>query len=382
MNKDSDAPRQDSAADTLCADTLYQRVGAVYKTHGEKAALELINAAYALVTINKDTKLHQAANKALRAVESASKGPASNRAKAAAMKEAVDECDWLTQLKGREWGDSYRGSPNDLTRLGFISGRRKGPRFWVKNQPIAYHKEGQSLRSYMTYTGQELRVMDYAVLVFLYHLHRSSGTAEAIKTPAAAIIIGAGWAATTSEIGGNLYAKLERTLVRLYEVSFTIHEPNRLGVLAPPPRKVVFSNRPSALTEDLDTSNRMRFRRLLGMLDINTDGSYTTKIGDSAAPIWAAAGFSVWPAEERNALKSTLAIWLHAYYATHRMPYAIKITTFQELMHVKELRRRDMERALTSLVEIGFLSNYSISQSGLVTVIRTQKDLDSPGRDR
>jgi hypothetical protein len=87
------------------------------------------------------------------------------------------------------------------------------------------------------------------------------------------------------------------------------------------------------------------------------------------------AGYSHIDWNQRMALgKSTLAKWLHGFYATHAKPYAYKVETLHKLCGslaaLKEFRRM-LKKALSDLVNVGAIQSWSIDQDDLVTIQRT-----------
>ena len=88
------------------------------------------------------------------------------------------------------------------------------------------------------------------------------------------------------------------------------------------------------------------------------------------------AGYSHIDWNQRMALgKSTLAKWLHGFFATHAKPYPYKVGTLHNLCGStdKSLRsfRQKLKKALDELVNIGAFEGWSIDQDDLVTVQRT-----------
>lgn len=101
------------------------------------------------------------------------------------------------------------------------------------------------------------------------------------------------------------------------------------------------------------------------------------------------AGYSHIDWNQRMALgKSTLAKWLHGFYATHAKPYPYKVETLHNLCgsaaSMKEFKRM-LKKALDDLVGVSAIESWSIDQDGLVTVLRTpsraqQKHLNRAAR--
>ena len=88
------------------------------------------------------------------------------------------------------------------------------------------------------------------------------------------------------------------------------------------------------------------------------------------------AGYSHIDWSQRMALgKSTLAKWLHGFYATHAKPYPYKVETLHNLCGSadKSLRsfRQKLKKALDELVCVRAIDSWIIDQNDLVTVQRT-----------
>lgn len=88
------------------------------------------------------------------------------------------------------------------------------------------------------------------------------------------------------------------------------------------------------------------------------------------------AGYSHIDWNQRMALgKSTLAKWLHGFYATHAKPYPYKVETLHNLCGSldKSLRsfRQKLKKALDELIKVGAIEGWNIDQDDLVTVQRT-----------
>lgn len=87
------------------------------------------------------------------------------------------------------------------------------------------------------------------------------------------------------------------------------------------------------------------------------------------------AGYTHIQWDERMALgKSTLAKWLHGFYATHAAPYPYKVSTLHKLCGSgdKSIRsfRQKLRKALDDLVSVGAIESWNIDDDDLVTVQR------------
>lgn len=77
--------------------------------------------------------------------------------------------------------------------------------------------------------------------------------------------------------------------------------------------------------------------------------------------------------EQRLSLPSGMSTWLHAYLASHKEPYPIKIGTIISgaglTMKTKHHAKAIIVEALDKLIEIDFLASWEI-KNDLVTVVR------------
>jgi hypothetical protein len=77
---------------------------------------------------------------------------------------------------------------------------------------------------------------------------------------------------------------------------------------------------------------------------------------------------------QRLDLPPGLATWLHGYFASHEMPFPIKVGTIKAgaglttttQKHLREL----VKAALNELEQVGFLKDFSLDPDGLVKVER------------
>lgn len=89
-------------------------------------------------------------------------------------------------------------------------------------------------------------------------------------------------------------------------------------------------------------------------------------------------GYSHIDWQQRQALKSNLAKWLHSFYASHADPYSYKLRKFHKLCgsSTKQLRnfRQMFKIALNELVNVGALKSWEISPTDLISVAATPSD--------
>ncbi|HBP30933.1 MAG TPA: hypothetical protein DD666_16135 [Advenella kashmirensis] len=84
------------------------------------------------------------------------------------------------------------------------------------------------------------------------------------------------------------------------------------------------------------------------------------------------SGYSHINWEQRQALRSNLAKWLHGFYSSHASPYSYKIETLRELCGsgTKALWkfRQMLKFALEDLVTVGFIKDWEITRDGKLEI--------------
>lgn len=243
------------------------------------------------------------------------------------------------------WGPGVRGIPNELARTGLFSTRRNSERAIYDNVLIAGARDTR-----VTYTGDELRIKDEDVLMQVYHyqVNRPLGVPWSVSGLEFLRALGA----TT---GARGYQELYQSLDRLARGRITIV---RLG------------------------EKRGDFRFDAGhllahlVIDHETKGNQAIRItiSEDSLRLWESAGFTLVSWEQRLSLGSPLARFLHRYYSTHAAPFKLKVATLYELSGSDVARprkfREQLRTQLQALVDVGFLTSFSISDSDIVSVQR------------
>lgn len=253
------------------------------------------------------------------------------------------------------WVDSVRGAPNEIVRSAlFTAKNRKQPRENLKRAVIAVIGDGE-----IVYTGEELRQDDETVWLQLIHLARENGLATPFQFTPYGFCKALHWPLT-----GQSYDRLDRCMTRLQATSLKITS--------------------SRLRNELSLSMLPRFqskRRKDG-----DGGLWTVRLHDELVILFSEFQYTQLEWQRRLTLPEGLATWLHAYYASHREPFAVKIETLaigaglisentdkERLRDVKKL----LMRALEALKECGFLIDFEITRKGIV-IVRRNGDMPAP----
>lgn len=249
------------------------------------------------------------------------------------------------------WPEVMRSLPNEILRSALFNARnRKNPRAMMKGEPIAVIGDGR-----ISYRGEELRQDDETVWLQLVHLARQHVAGQLVEFTAYSFCKDIEWS-----INSKSYSRLKECLRRMQATGLDVYS-KRLE------RGVSLSMIPFFEYQHGETGKplpRWRVRIAPELVELFGD-NYFTRIE------WA----------QRLQLPDGLATWLHGYLATHRVPHPIKIETLARGAGLTETDkpelRRLVKRALTNLVNCGFLTEFNVHDD-LVTVKRTGNNSSQP----
>ena len=259
------------------------------------------------------------------------------------------------------WVDAVRGAPNEIVRSAlFTAKNRKQAREYLDGAVIAVVGEGR-----ITYTGKELRQDDETVWLQLIHLARENGLSKPFQFTPYSFCKAINW-----PINGQSFDRLDKCMTRLQATSLKIAS-QRLG------DEVSLSMLPGFKAN----------RRKEG-----DGGLWTVRMHDELVFLFSEFQYTRVEWQQRLALPEGLATWLHAYYASHREPFAVKVETLavgaglmteapedaqldaagQDARRKERLRevKKLIVKALEALRETGFLVDFEVTRSGLVNVRR------------
>lgn len=231
------------------------------------------------------------------------------------------------------WSDEKRRFPNELLRSALFNARNRNvPRKYYKKADIAVIFEGR-----ITYQGEELRQDDQVVWLQLIHLARKSPLGNTVEFTPHSFCKSIKW-----PIKNDSYKRLRECLSRMQATALCVYS-NRLK------RGVSISMIPIFEWQDQDQHSLKKYRVQLAPDLIKLfDNVHYTQI--------------VW--EQRLSLPTGIATWLHGYYASHKSPFPVKLETIKRGSGIKTQRpakvRELIERALESLVDVGFLQSWQI----------------------
>ncbi len=237
-----------------------------------------------------------------------------------------------------KWDADNRAAPNEIVRSALFNARNKTKkREYLKQAEIAIIGNGS-----IKYTGEELRQDDETVWLQVLHLARKHPLEDLIEFSAYSILKSLDWPTTVF-----YYKKLEECLNRMAATNVVI-ESQRLGKSCAVSiiRKY----------EKADDGHMWRVWIEKEMRCLFDGNCYT---------------LTEW--EQRLSLPVGIATWLHAYLASHKKPYDIKIETIMLgaglTMSEKRHAAEKIKKALISLVCVGFLKSWQI-ENGKISVQR------------
>ncbi len=233
------------------------------------------------------------------------------------------------------WDDDRRGVPNPFIRGGLFTTRRASDRETIKSQQIV------SLSNYaIHYSGEELRQDDLSLWVCLLNRSRGIKVGEPIFFTAYSLIKDLGWR-MHSENYDKLRAAIERMKLTSMSISTSNGKSGYTGSLI----------RDFAFDAIDDTGNTKWMVRL--------EPTITSLFSVDATTLLE------WDQRRRIGNKATITLWLHAFYSSHREPIPYAVGKIHELCRSEEKRlanfRIRLRQSLEKLVEIGFLTTYSIT---------------------
>ena len=233
------------------------------------------------------------------------------------------------------WTEDRRGVPNPFIRGGLFTTRRSTARESIRSQKIA------SLSNYaINYSGEELRQDDLSLWVCLLTRSRNGKIGQPIYFSAYSMIKDLGW-----RMHSDNYEKLRQSIERMKLTSVSVLTNNsKRGYAGSLIRDYAFD----AIDEKGDVKWMVRLEPAIIEL-YNFDSTTLLE----------------WNQRKKIGARSTIALWLHAFYSSHSEPIPFSVSKIHELSRSEEKKmanfRIRLRQSLDKLVEIGFLVNYKIA---------------------
>ena len=235
------------------------------------------------------------------------------------------------------WPEPARAMPNPALRSALFSAVKSRDRRFINDDVIAA-VNGVQIR----FKGEQLNQEDAEVCTQLFHLARMHPLGIICEFTAHSFLKAIG-----RDTGGQSHNDLYKSIRRLQqpvEVKLAHYR---------------FSGQLVGFCEQDELSKRYKLK-----LNPELAGLFST-------------GWTGLDLEHRQQLRSKpLALWLHAFYATHAEPFPYKVETLRELCgsRTAALRhfRANLRAALKKLKAIGAIQGYDVDKGDLVHVFKTK----------
>ena len=231
------------------------------------------------------------------------------------------------------WADALRCLPNEIVRSALFTARnRKQPRDYLKRAEIAVIGDGR-----ITYQGEELRQDDETVWLQLIHMAKEHPLGQTVEFTPYSFCKAIGWPICKSS-----YERLRACLDRMQATSLAVYS-KRLK------NGVALSMIPVFAWQDEDKQTLKKYR---------------VQVAPQLVELFGDVHYTQLEWKQRLALPDGIATWLHGYFASHREPFPIKLDTIKRGAGMTTERpakvRELIEKALTGLIEVGFLASWEI----------------------
>lgn len=240
------------------------------------------------------------------------------------------------------WDDFNRGAPNPVIRSSLFSVQTTEARSFVKKQTIYSSSNHQ-----ISYTGEQLQQEDLSVWLCIIHMARKQSIENAIYFTTYQLIKDLGW-----KMHSDTYARVKVILSRLKVTGVTIAAGTATAY-------------EGSLIEDIARSENNGQTFWMVQLNPRITGIF---LSDTTTLL-------EWEVRKQIGKKATVALWLHAYYSSHRNPFPISVRKLYELCGSSNRLtgfRVNLNNALIKLVQVGFLESYTVEKD-IVSVIKSKR---------
>lgn len=241
------------------------------------------------------------------------------------------------------WDDGNRGVPNPLIRSGLFTVRSTDKREFIKRKVA-------SLSQYeVHYQGQELQQDDLSVWMSLINMAREMPVADAVYFTGYRLIKDLGLR-MHSDSYKRIRASIERLKVTGLEIASADGTKAYSGSLI---RDYAFES----AEKNGNAKWMVRFESKVAMLFMED----TTTLLE-------------WETRKKIGTRATLALWLHAFYSSHRDPIPLPVAKIHELCGSGDKIssfRRNLDLAFKRLIAVEFLVHYDITND----IVQVKKKL-------
>jgi hypothetical protein len=261
------------------------------------------------------------------------------------LKKVMDERAERVPIQLPLWPEPKRGTPNSFIRSALFAAIQSKDRVFLKDMLLA-SQDGIQVK----FTGEQLNQSDLDVWETIVHQARQHPLGHVCTFTAHSLLKALGL-----PTGNSQHKQLHETIIRLQACSVQARHEGR----------EYFGPLIMQGTKDEETR----------YYNIELNRNLIRLFGENA---WTALDW-----QQRQGLrKEPLTQALHAFYSSHRKPFALKLATIQAYTGSRNKQPADFKRkvrtSLGRLVEIGFLASFRIEKD-LVTVERVPQGLLTQG---
>lgn len=257
--------------------------------------------------------------------------------KLAQMRKSVFEREERMVVQLPLWPEPKRGAPNSFIRSALFAAIQGKDRQFLKEATLA-SQDGITVK----YTGEQLNQGDLDVWETIAHRAREQPLGTVASFTAHGLLKALGL-----PTGNSQHKQLHSAILRL-----------------------------TACAVEVTHEGRTYFGPLIksGAKDEITR-HYSVELNKAIIKLFGENQWTALDWQQRQALrKQPLAQALHAFYSSHRQPYAVKLATLQAYTGSRNKQaasfKRQVRIALQELVEVGFLASFSLDGE-LVKVTRS-----------
>lgn len=234
-----------------------------------------------------------------------------------------------------------RGVPNCCLRSALFGMIQRGQRKALNQEAIVTIR-GLQIR----YSGWQLDQADFEVLAHALYLVSAQASGKLVRFTAKGFLKGIG-----RSYGKSGREWLKESLRRLTGSTIDIQQETPGAIGAP---TISYSG---SLLEEFQHDE--------------AEQSYFLKCNPAMARLFD-AGWTQIPWQQHMQLKTDLAKWLHGFYASHRVPFPLKVATLRQLCGSNCRRlsdyRGNLRNAFDELLENGFLTSWHIDKQDKVHI--------------
>lgn len=262
-----------------------------------------------------------------------------DRTTASSVKKQAERDSLTLQQSFPMWDDDNRGVPNPFIRSGLFSVKNSDDRDFMQRMTVA------SLSNYsVTYTGIELVQEDLSIWLALINLARDQPMSDSVYFTGYSLIKDLGWT-----MNKKSYIRVQEAIARLKVTGI----------------EIAFNNGGEGYTGSLIRDFAWT------ATDSNGNARWMVSFEPRVFVLFLQDTTTLleWQTRKLIGSRATVALWLHSFYSSHRDPIPMGVEKIFELCRSESSLssfRHTLRRSLEKLIDVGFLTFYSMDKDILV----------------